>query len=284
MTTLRTLPAWNDNYVHLLSTSLAKGEKDVAVVVDPTDANVVLAALEEHSLNLRAILLTHHHPDHILGVEELVETTGCEVIGNKNDAERLPATRWVLPQEEFEVGPFSFRVLDVKAHTLGHIAYIFAAPVDEVIRQAHGKEPHVATELSGNGALFSGDALFLGGCGRLFEGAADNLFSSMKTFWDIEQDLLVCCAHEYTESNLKFAEHILPKGAPLDLVRERLSKLELQGVPSVPDLLSKEKKSNPFLLCADPTQLMLLRQATSLAEDASATRIVSTLRSLKDQF
>jgi len=272
--TLRTLPAWRDNYVHLLD------DGTHAVVVDPTDADVVLAALQQHQLTLAAVLLTHHHPDHVNGVEALTEATGCPVIGHEADRDRLPATQWTTPGSTLQVASFTFDVLDVHAHTRGHIAYLLRAPVDRVVRQAHDAAPQHAPALDGHGAVFCGDALFMAGCGRLFEGDGKDLYAVMQTLHGLD-DVLVCCAHEYTAANLAFVVGALPDTVVGQAAAARLQEVQEGGAPTVPDLLARERQSNPFLRCADDAAVAEMAAALHM-EGASGEAVVTALRRLKD--
>lgn len=236
------LPVLVDNYVYVVA-----GDRDV-VVVDPAEADPVLSWLEREGRTLTAVLNTHHHGDHVGGNVALREQTGCAVIGPERDRARIPAmTRGVDvgPGARVVVGEFDFRVLDVKAHTRGHVAYALDAGVDVVVKHGHGGVP---VEEDGGKVVFVGDALFGAGCGRLFEGDGDDLYAALLVIDAEDEDALIACAHEYTAANLAFAAAVFPD---VDAIAERvrdLAKTKAASNSSVPSRLSLEQKTNPFLL------------------------------------
>ncbi|NLC37540.1 MAG: hydroxyacylglutathione hydrolase [Alcaligenaceae bacterium] len=217
------LPALSDNYIWLLR------KNSDAIVVDPGEASGVVQYLEQHGLNLRAILLTHHHGDHVGGALELHERSNAPVYGPAN--ERLPVCHHRLSEGDTvqlrDLG-FSMTVLDVPGHTAGHIAY-------------HGR-PDGSAPL-----LFCGDTLFAAGCGRLFEGSPEQMLESLGKFASLPEDTLVCCAHEYTLSNLRWAMQVEPGNATLQERWDTATRLREQGQPTLPSTLALEMASNPFL-------------------------------------
>lgn len=222
------IPAFSDNYIWLVTDGHA------AVVVDPGDAKPVNAFCGSQAIKISAILLTHHHADHIGGVEELLEgpNTAAEIAVFGPTAEQLQhVTRHVSQGDHVEVPALNFHahVMEVPAHTAGHIAY-FQPPQS-------GDAPH----------LFSGDALFASGCGRLFEGTAVQLLSSMDAFSGLDDATFVHCAHEYTLSNIAFSRAVEP--ANLDIVRWEKDALALRaaGRPTLPTTIGHEKRVNPFM-------------------------------------
>mgnify|MGYP000072348758 CR=1 FL=1 len=190
MITVTALPAFSDNYLWLL-------EKDgFAAVVDPGDASVVQAALDARRLKLVAILITHHHPDHIGGLAALAAATGASVYGPRAESATIKGLETLLDDGDavtLDALGIRLDVLAVPGHTLGHIAYF---------------EPQQRL-------LFCGDTLFVGGCGRLFEGTPAQMHQSLGRLAALPGDTRVCCAHEYTESNLKFANAVEPANAAL---------------------------------------------------------------------
>ncbi|MGH8251518.1 MAG: hydroxyacylglutathione hydrolase [Steroidobacteraceae bacterium] len=215
------IPAFQDNYIWLL-----RGATDprAVAVVDPGDAQPVLARLEAEGLQLAAILATHHHADHVGGARELVAATGARVIGPRR--ERMPVAvtpvgsgdRVRLPGLELE-----FEVLDVPGHTAGHIAFY------------------------GHDALFCGDTMFSAGCGRLFEGTAEQMLASLDAFAGLPDRTRVYCGHEYTLANLRFAAAVEPgNSATADYVK-RATTIRGQGRPTLPSTIGLEKRVNPFL-------------------------------------
>ncbi len=278
MLRLLQLPARSDNYIWLL----AHGTD--ALVVDPADAEPVIDALEREGLTLKAILNTHHHHDHVGGNERLVAATGCEVIGAAHDKARIPKLcREVTPGQSVEVLGLSFRVLDVRAHTSGHICYALDTPVDEVVRWGHGGQAQSIGRLAKRPVLFVGDSLFLGGCGRLFEGDAEQLHASMSTYRQESAEALVCCAHEYTGSNLKFGCHVLPSNAALNARLRALDDERAATGSSVPDTLARELETNVFLLALDDEVRPALANAIG-ADPEDVAAVVGGLRAAKDSF
>lgn len=273
------IPVWQDNYAYLL----LRGQE--ALVIDPPEAPPILEALSAREARLVAVLCTHHHDDHTGGNKALREATGCAVIGPAHDAERIPAlTQSVTPGEPLTIGSFALRVLDVRAHTRGHIAFVLPELAARVTRQGHAGRSVEVPRLANRPLLFSGDSLFLGGCGRLFEGTPADLARAVRTFRAEAPETLVCCAHEYTESNLRFARHVLPDSAA---ILARISSLdEVRGASgsTVPDTLERELETNPFLLALDGDVAPQLKAALGLPDSADEATLLGTLRTAKDHF
>jgi hydroxyacylglutathione hydrolase len=250
MITIEQLPALDDNSVWAVAIdddTIAHGRR--AFVVDPGEPGPVQAWLARTGRRLEAILCTHHHGDHIGGVDALRQATGCCVVGASRDRHRLPPLDdAVAPGDVVEVAGVTLRVLDVAAHTLGHIAFALDAAVDLVIRHGHGGSARPIPSLAGRPALFVGDSLFGAGCGRLFEGTGAQLHAALSTLAAQDPRALICCAHEYTAANLRFAVAVCPDRPA---VAERLSQLprEMAGTASsLPSTLALELQTNPFLL------------------------------------
>lgn len=217
------LPAFSDNYIWLLH----NGKQ--ALVVDPGDAAPVLAALHTHGLQLQAILVTHHHADHVGGVDALREATGALVYGPAFEALPEPVIR-VDANTALQLLGLNWRVLEVPGHTAGHIAWFC--------------EPSDAAPI-----LFCGDTLFSGGCGRLFEGSPEEMHASLQKLVKLPPQTRVACAHEYTLSNLKFAATVEPSNAALLQYRAHCEALRQQQHPTLPSTLAQELAINPFLRC-----------------------------------
>lgn len=251
---IREVPVLSDNYVWLLHDPSA----GATAAVDPAVAEPVRAALDRLGWSLTHILLTHHHHDHVGGVDDLKAATGCTVIGARDDARRLPGLdRGVGDGDEVTVGTLTGRVLTVPGHTSGHVAYHFA----------------------GARALFCGDTLFALGCGRLFEGTPATMWASLKRLRDLDDDTRVYCAHEYTLNNAHFATEIDPDN---DALRRRLGEIEARRrdhAPTLPVSLGVEKATNPFLRADDPA----LARAVGLGgRDPEA--VFAEIRRRKDRF
>ncbi|MDC8756654.1 hydroxyacylglutathione hydrolase [Janthinobacterium fluminis] len=255
-----TVPAFADNYLWLIH------DGEHAAVVDPGDAAPVLAALQEQQLTLTAILLTHHHADHIGGVPALLQHYAVPVFGPRNEA--ITAVTRPLAQGELVRVPgldLTFAVLDVPGHTRGHIAYV---------RQ------------DGAGArwLFCGDTLFAGGCGRLFEGTPEQMAASLDKLAALPDDTEVFCAHEYTLANLRFAAAVDPDNLAL-MARVRIEAAKrADGVPTVPTSIGVEKATNPFLRFREAAIVDSLVAAGRLEAGAAPVAAFAALRQWKNGF
>lgn len=226
MVRIHAVPAFQDNYLWVLE---SHGR---AAVVDPGDAAPVQRFLDEKGLKLDAILATHHHADHIGGVPELARRWKCPVFGPAHDG--VDGLTRALVEGEGLVVPgidLGVKVLDVPGHTAGHIAYV------------HGGEEPV---------VFCGDTLFACGCGRLFEGTPAQMSDSLGKLARLPGATRVYCAHEYTMSNIRFAEAVEPGNARLAERKARDAARRERGEPTVPSTIDEERATNPFLRCAEP--------------------------------
>lgn len=214
------IPALTDNYLWLLR------QDSQAAVVDPGDAAPVIARLAAEKLSLVAILVTHHHADHVAGIAALVEATGARVWGPAS--EDIPGVDIGLAGgESFELLGTRIEVIAVPGHTAGHIAYWL---------------PQLAPP-----ALFCGDTLFAGGCGRIFEGTPEQMLASLDRLAALPAATRVCCAHEYTVANLRFARAVEPDNAELAARLEAATAMRARGEPTLPSTLGLELATNPFL-------------------------------------
>ncbi|NQU58946.1 MAG: hydroxyacylglutathione hydrolase [Rhodospirillales bacterium] len=243
-----------DNFIYLVHDS----ESGQTAAVDPAVAGPVLDMLADRGWTLSHILNTHHHGDHTGGNMELKGATGCTIIGAGVDAARIPGIDVRVGEDDgIAIGNHGAKVFDVPGHTSGHIAYWFEE----------------------DAALFSGDALFSIGCGRLFEGSAEQMWTSLKKLRALPDETMVYCAHEYTSSNADFALSIEPANADLKARAAEVLTLREKGKPTVPSNLGEEKRVNPFLR-ADNDDLLM---AAGLAgQDAVAA--FAEIRRRKDNF
>jgi hydroxyacylglutathione hydrolase len=230
------LPAFNDNYLW----AIVHEPTQQALVVDPGCGPTVQKFLEDHSLHLSGILVTHHHPDHIGGIDHLINyfKYSIEIIGIK----RVNQVNKIVSEGDFvEFSGLKISVMEVPGHTRDHLAYFIA--------------------LGDQNWLFCGDTLFSGGCGRLFEGTAEDMFNSLHKINNLPSNTQVFCAHEYTESNLKFAIHQEPENPDLKKRFQEVQSLRRLGKSTIPSCLSIERESNLFLKCESAEALRVLRLA-----------------------
>jgi hydroxyacylglutathione hydrolase len=250
------IPAFADNYLWLIHNELH------AVVVDPGDAGSINEALDSRQLTLVAILLTHHHADHVGGVGQLLNRWNVPVYGPAK--EKITGVNHSLSENDsvnFAQLGLTLHVLDVPGHTAGHIAYV-----------EHDQH-----------WLFCGDTLFAGGCGRLFEGTAEQMTQSLAKFTALADDFKVYCAHEYTVSNLRFAVAVEPNNTALST---RLSSAQVardRGESTVPSTLGEEKQTNPFLRYDQPAIIQTLREMGKLNSDEPVAAFAA-LREWKNSF
>lgn len=254
------LPAFADNYLWLLH------DGQHALVVDPGDAQPVLDALQRLGLQLQTILVTHHHADHIGGVPALRSATGAQVFGPAFEAMPEPITRCSGGEHVAALG-LDFMVIDVPGHTAGHIAYFCQhAPSGPL--------------------LFCGDTLFSGGCGRLFEGSPAQMLASLNTLAALPTHTRVCCTHEYTLANLKFALAVEPGNQDLQHYQQWCLAQRKGGLPTLPSTMAQELLINPFLR-TDSAEVQAsvhrhLPSASSLAEGAAITDALSVFTALRE--
>jgi len=254
-----TVPAFNDNYLWLIHDGVN------AAVVDPGDAGPVREALHAHGLTLTCILLTHHHADHIGGVAALLDEWAVPVYGPRNDGIRL-VTHPLDEGDRVRVDGLDLElsVLEVPGHTLGHIAYV------RMTAGAHW--------------LFCGDTLFAGGCGRLFEGTPQQMADSLGKLAALPDDTLVYCAHEYTVSNLSFAQAVEPDNQGLALRMRDATQRRGTRLPTVPSTIGLERGTNPFLRYTEPGIVKSLVDAGRLKQGAAPVEAFAALREWKNVF
>lgn len=244
--------AFNDNYIWTIR------DARHAIVVDPGDATPVLDYLAEQKLELAAILITHHHNDHIGGVKQLISRRAIPVYGPHDS--RVPDANQPLKQGESITLPYfdvSLTVMEVPGHTRSHIAYY------------------------GDGMLFCGDTLFAAGCGRLFEGTAAQMHDSLSRFMRLPDETQVYCTHEYTLANIRFARTVEPDNEVLTNWEARARALREVDVPTLPSTIGLERATNPFVRCSEPGVMARAsaRAGRRLSDPAS---VLATIREWKN--
>jgi hydroxyacylglutathione hydrolase len=256
MDSVITIPALGDNFIYLY-----RYNQSDSFAVDPSDGSLVLRAIKQHGLNLKMILLTHHHWDHIAGTDELKQKTGCKVIGA--DKRRIPGIDLVVSDGQIlPVGDRKVRVIATPGHTATSVCYYM--------------EPSAGNN---NGILWTGDTLFVGGCGRLLECDAQSMADSLQKLASLPDDTLVYCGHDYTLENYEFASGIEPGNK---IVKERLDhlrRLQTKGELTVPSTILLEKNTNCFLRAGTPE----LKAALGM-QRAPDVEVFAELRRRKDVF
>jgi len=251
--TISPIHAFSDNYIWLIH------DEREAYVVDPGDAVPVLATLEQSQLTLSGILITHHHYDHTGGVAQLKNSTGCETWGPENSPGG-PYDHALHEGADVNVLGVEFSVLAVPGHTLDHIA--FYSESEEVI--------------------FCGDTLFVGGCGRVFEGSPPQMRQSLEKLRQLPPQTRIFCAHEYTLANLHFARLVEPSNQRLEAFLEHCEQRRRDSLPTVPSLLGAECEYNPFLRWDSPAVRATLKERGRLDDD-TYDAVFTAVREWKNQ-
>lgn len=234
------IPVLSDNYVWLVH----EPESGETMAVDPAVAEPVLAEAKARGWGITQIWNTHWHPDHTGGNAAIKEATGCAITGPEEESERIPTLdRKVKEGDIVKLGAVEARVLDVPAHTAGHIAFHF----------------------TDDQAAFVGDTLFAMGCGRLFEGTAEQMFANMRKLEALGDDTRIYCAHEYTQSNGRFALTVEPDNVALIARMEQVNAMRERAEPTVPTTIALERATNPFMRAASVAELAARRAAKDAA-------------------
>lgn len=251
---LVTIPCLKDNYAFLIHDA----ETGATAVIDIPEAPPVLAALAQRGWTLSDVFLTHHHWDHVDGLEALLAEAPARVTGAQADAHRLPPLDRALDDgQSFTFGGAEVRVMDVSGHTVGHIAFY--------IPEA--------------GLAFTGDSLMAMGCGRVFEGTPEQMWRSLSKFAPLPDETLICSGHEYTAANMRFALSLEPRQPDLILRQKDIETCRATGQATVPSTLGLERRTNPFLRANNPA----LKSAIGMP-DAPAETVFTEIRKRKDHF
>jgi len=240
--TVHQIPALSDNFIYLIATD------KVLACVDPAEATPVVAACKSLGRSLTHILNTHHHWDHTGGNEELKAHFGCTIIGAAHDAGRIPGIdRGVAEGEALQLGGLDIAVLDIPGHTSGHIAFVVHGDVQD--------------------ALFCGDTLFGGGCGRLFEGTPEQMWHSLEKLMRLNPDTRFYCAHEYTLNNLEFCLARISQSDAVKAYAAWCKDMLGKGLPTIPGSLEREKNTNPMLLPAQADFRKIYAKTHAISDD-----------------
>jgi hydroxyacylglutathione hydrolase len=254
------VPAFEDNYIWLIRSRRPAPDNRHVAIVDPGDADPVLETLAREHLVPAAILCTHHHQDHVGGVTDILQHFPVPVYGPK--AGRIPGLSH--PVKDGDIihilnMDISLQVLEVPGHTAGHVAYY------------------------GHDLLFCGDTLFSAGCGRLFEGTAEQMHTSLSRLAALPENTAVYCAHEYTRSNLRFAQAVEPDNRDTQTFLDQVTAQRAARLPTIPSRIGLEKKINPFLrVTTDSVRIATEKQSGIPLEDP--VQVFAALRRWKDNF
>lgn len=271
------ISAFSDNYIWVIGNNKAEQEQNRNIVlVDPGDAQVCIDYLQSNQFNLVAILITHHHPDHVGGIKELVQYH--QQYANKNSVlnvygpvnENIPYCTYKLVEGDLvTISELSltFKIIDVPGHTSGHIAYYCSFEDND----------------KNSPWLFCGDTLFSGGCGRLFEGTPTQMLHSLNKLAALPDNTQIYCAHEYTLANLTFALAVEPNNKNLQNYMEEVQQLRKNNHSTIPTIMSLEKQINPFLR-ADKTEVQQAAQKYSQQTINSTVDCFSKIRAWKNEF
>lgn len=268
---LLALPAFVDNYIWMLHNGVE------AIVVDPGESAPVERALDASSLKLVGILVTHHHGDHVGGIEALLPRLQGPVVGPAH--ETIPGrTQAVREGDRLHLLGLPWQVIDVPGHTAGHVAYF-----SESVPTA---EPGTADSEASAPLLFCGDTLFSGGCGRLFEGTPQQMADSLQRLSTLPAGTRVCCTHEYTVSNLRFAQAVEPSNTDVARHASQCARLREQGRPTLPSTLALEHLINPFVrsLHDHPSAELLAAATQHGAASTQPLAVFTALRQWKNEY
>ena len=254
MLSVKPIKAYQDNYIWLVSTN------EGSIVVDPGESKKILNLIDNNEIDLKGVLITHHHFDHTNGLSDLLNKRGLEVYGPKNNVHGI--NNIVKNNDKFTVIGIDFEVIEIPGHTLDHIAFY--------------------SFNDGQPILFCGDTLFSGGCGRVFEGTFDQMFIALKKISKYPSETKIFCGHEYTLSNLKFALAVDENNEDLIKEYDNIKNMVDSGNPSLPTILGKELKINPFLRCDNHHIKNKIVSKFNTSDDE--LEVFCALRQWKDNF
>lgn len=247
-------PCLEDNYGYLVHDP----DSGFTACIDTPEVEPILRALDEKGWRLTHLLNTHHHFDHAGGNLELKEKTDCIIVGARKDAKRIPGIDIQMGDGDIYLfGQHEMTILETPGHTSGHVIYYFA----------------------GSEIAFVGDTLFALGCGRLFEGTAEDMWASLQKLQALPDRTRIYCAHEYTQANARFALTVDPDNSDLRARSREIDKLRSRGMPTIPTTIALEKRTNPFLRAAESA----LQEAVGL-RGADPVEVFAEVRTRKDRF
>lgn len=250
------IKAFSDNYIWLIKNT-ASGH---CLLVDPGQPEPVLQYLSTHNLTLEAILITHKHADHVGGVKQILKAHPVPVYGPHTEVKAWADHDVKQGQTlQFPLTDISFEVLSIPGHTLGHVAFY------------------------ADKRLFCGDTLFVAGCGRVFEGTMAQMYQSLQLLTTLPEETQIYCAHEYTLSNLAFANTVDSGNQALIDFTQKAQEMREQDIPTVPSSIGLEKRINPFLRCHEPKVIQAARQRDMII-GSDPVDVFASIRRWKDEF
>ena len=254
MYSVEPIKAYDDNYIWLTSTN------EGSIIVDPGESKKIIEGIDKNKIDLKAILITHHHFDHTNGLQDLLDINNFDVFGPVNNINGI--NNKVGDSDQFTVIGIDFEVIEIPGHTLDHIGFY--------------------SFNNGDPILFCGDTLFAGGCGRVFEGTYQQMFEALKKISRLPKNTKIYCGHEYTLSNIKFALEVDPNNIKLQNEYKNVQELMKSNKPSLPTTIEKELDINPFLRCDDlDIQKNIVKKFNV---DDSEFEIFTAIRKWKDNF
>jgi len=254
MLSVEPIKAFQDNYIWLVTTN------EGSIVIDPGESKEIINLIDENKIDLKGILVTHHHFDHTSGIIDLLKKGEVDIYGPKNNISEI--NKRVKGLDHINIIGIDFEVIEIPGHTLDHIAFY--------------------SFNDNNPILFCGDTLFAGGCGRVFEGSFEQMFNSIKKLSKLPEHTKIYCGHEYTLSNLKFALEVDSENKYLKEEYQKVSKLIDLNIPTLPSDLEKEFKVNPFLRCDEKPIKDKINSKFSISGNEFDT--FTALRKWKDNF